>query len=321
MHLVTIKANDDLHPGVKLGDDILDLTVVGQFAPDLPGVPDSVRNILAGGAAVLANIQAILDRMASDSAFSVAIAAGGGLLNHGEVKYAAPLPDPRLIISSGRNSKLHAAELAIGNAPPAPERPSAFLKNPGAVIGPDESIILPSRYPGMVDWEAEFCAVIGRDCHNVSSSEAPDYIAGYTMINDVTARNFLPAPDASGKRTITVDAHELILLGKQLPTFCPMGPAIVTADEVSDPENINFALAVNGIEMQSGNSGDVFFSLAELVAYYSAFYRLQPGDIVTIGTPSGTGFSRSPQIFLKEGDRVTITCDVLGAFTNTVATQ
>jgi 2-keto-4-pentenoate hydratase/2-oxohepta-3-ene-1,7-dioic acid hydratase in catechol pathway len=170
----------------------------------------------------------------------------------------------------------------------------------------------------MVDWEAEFCGVIGRICHNVSAQEALDYVAGYTMINDVSARNWVkPMAQLSGLEA--TQAWDQNLLGKQFPTFCPMGPAVATKDEITNSNKVSFELKLNGKVMQSANTDDLAFDLAALISFYSQFHVFRPGDVISTGSPAGVGMGRKPFVFLKPGDIVEIRADGIGTMKNLVA--
>jgi 2-keto-4-pentenoate hydratase/2-oxohepta-3-ene-1,7-dioic acid hydratase in catechol pathway len=237
----------------------------------------------------------------------------GHLFRKSEVKFLAPVPDPVMILSCGANSRTHVAEMGTK----IPERPVAFIKNSGSVIGPGADIMLPKGHDRMVDWEIEFSGVIGRDCHQVTPEEALDFVAGYTLIIDVSARDWaVNFPALHGMEAIS--AWDDNLLGKQFPTFCPMGPLIATKDEVPRPENTTYKLSVNGVVKQNACSDDLIFSLAQLISHYSQRYRFQPGDIVTTGSPPGVGFARKPPEFLKPGDTVTISAAGIGTMSNTI---
>jgi 2-keto-4-pentenoate hydratase/2-oxohepta-3-ene-1,7-dioic acid hydratase in catechol pathway len=198
-----------------------------------------------------------------------------------------------------------------GDQAHAPEHPHAFIKNANAVIGPGEPIRLPAQCPDMVDFEGEFSIVIGRACHNVTAKQAKRFIGGYTLINDVSARNWNPAIG-------TPPDWELIHMGKQLPSFCPLGPAVVTAEEIADPDNVRLVTRLNGQVMQDANTSDLVFPIAEIIAYFSRWYPFSPGDVITTGTPSGVGFARKPPVFLKAGDVVAVSADPMGELANPV---
>jgi 2-keto-4-pentenoate hydratase/2-oxohepta-3-ene-1,7-dioic acid hydratase in catechol pathway len=201
----------------------------------------------------------------------------------------------------------HLEEMGV----PIPRHPVGFIKSSHAVIGPGAPIVLPQEFPDMVDLEGEFAFVLGRACHRVGAGEALDYVAGYTIVNDVSARNWVEEFLASKDPFFNI-------LGKQLPTFCPMGPALVTPEEVPDPHGLDLTTTLNGEVMQSANTRDLLFTVADLIAFYSRWYAFQPGDVITTGSPPGVGYGRDPKVFMKPGDVVSVTIDRLGTLSNAV---
>src|SRR5262249_1073547 len=159
-----------------------------------------------------------------------------------------------------------------------------------SIIGPEEPIRIPPSHPGMIDWEGEFSIVIGKACHGVKKSQALDYVAGYTIVNDVSPRDWEAPAFSSTGITGPTHACEQNLPGKLFPNFWPMGPVVATKDEVPDPGNVNIKTWLNGRLMQSANTDDLVFSVPELIEYYSQFYLFAPGDIITTGSPSGVGY-------------------------------
>jgi acylpyruvate hydrolase len=286
MKLVTLQ---DGRPGVLIGGD----------AVDASGVAPSMRGILERGDAALDQLKRLLDRPPSLIRAPV---------------LAAPIPDPGVILSAGLNYHAHLREMNT----PAPEQPTAFFKSPTAVTGPGQPIVLPPAHPDMVDWEGEFSAVIGRPCHNVSEAEALDYVVGYTLINDVSARDWVaPVFQAQGIMG-PIQAWERNILGKQFPTFCPLGPVIVTRDEVPDPDDVDLTTSLNGKAMQVANTGDLVFNIPRLIAYFSRFMRFRPGDVITTGSPAGVGYGRNPKVFMKPGDTVEVAAKGVGVLSNPV---
>ena len=170
----------------------------------------------------------------------------------------------------------------------------------------------------MVDYEAELSFVFGRTCHNVGVGEAMDYVAGYTIANDVSARNWVGEVMAAQGVFPAAQAWERNIMGKNFPTFTPCGPVIVTADEIADPHDLDLSLTLNGTVMQATKTDDLIFDLPQIIAYFSQWYRFQPGDIVTTGTPAGVGFGRDPKVFLKPGDTVAVTISGIGTLQNPV---
>jgi len=238
----------------------------------------------------------------------------GALVPRSGTRLLAPITDPALILSCGMNYREHLREMNT----PVPDYPTSFTKNIAGIIGPDAPIVLPPSNPDMVDWEGEFSVVMGRSCHRVSEAEALDYVAGYTLINDVSARDWV-APIFQSKVLMDgILAWERNLLGKQFPTFCPMGPVLVTCDEIRDPDDVHIETLLNGTVMQSANTSDLVFGVRKLIAYYSQFYRFSPGDVITTGSPSGVGYGRNPKVFMHAGDRIEVRASGIGVLANPV---
>ena len=217
-------------------------------------------------------------------------------------KLLAPL-QPVAILCIGLNYRKHAIETGIK----IPEYPVLFMKNPAAVANPGDPIVLPKVCvnPPQVDYEAELAAVIGKPARNVSAARALDYVLGYTAGNDVSARWWQQHAGASQW-----------IRGKSFDTFCPLGPELVTADEIPDPQNLQLRCILNNEVMQDGNTSDMIFSVAQLIAFLSEGTTLLPGTVILTGTPSGVGFVRQPPVFLKPGDVVTIEIERIGTLTN-----
>jgi len=315
MHLVTIERDGEERLGVLVGEEILDLSASEPVLGRL-GAPSSMRALLAAGDRALEAVRRAHDAASSDSVGGE-LRERGGLVAARDVHRLAPVPDPRIIVSAGGNFRAHVREMGVEVLP---TEPSAFLKSPNTVIGPDSPIILPRLHPDMVDWEAEVAVVIGRTCHNVDAEDAFDHVAGFTMVNDVSARDWVEALD--GLEGLEASrAWDKNILGKQFPTFCPMGPALATKDEIADWNAIRFTLFLNGVKMQEAVTDDLVFSVPEMIAYYSRFYRFLPGDIITLGSPSGVGLMQRPPLFLKEGDIVEVVGEGIGTLTNSVVAE
>jgi len=239
--------------------------------------------------------------------------AGAGL-PLAAVKIEAPIPRPaRNVMCVGKNYHEHAREFtksgfdssASSVADAIPTAPIIFTKVPECVVANGADIRYPTGVSDSLDYEAELGLVIGRGGRGISKADAYSHICGYTIINDVTAR------DLQGK-------HKQWFLAKSLDTFCPMGPWLVTADEV-DPANLNVKCWVNDELRQNANTRDLIFDIPTLIATISAGITLQPGDVIATGTPAGVGIGFTPPKFLKRGDRVTIEIEGLGRLSNTVA--
>lgn len=218
-----------------------------------------------------------------------------------EVALGPPLRRPSKIVCVGLNYRDHAAETSLE----VPERPLLFSKFSSSLIGPGEPITWPAGLTEQVDWEAELAVVIGRTLREADPETALDAIFGYTAANDVSARD-LQFSDGQWMRA------------KSLDTFCPLGPAVVTADEVSDPQALRVRARVNGETMQSGSTQDMVFGVAEILSFCSRSFTLLPGDLVLTGTPPGVGAFRSPPVFLRAGDRVEVEVEWIGTLANPV---
>jgi 2-keto-4-pentenoate hydratase/2-oxohepta-3-ene-1,7-dioic acid hydratase in catechol pathway len=220
-----------------------------------------------------------------------------------KVRLHAPLLNPPRIFAIGLNYRLHAIESGMA----IPTTPVVFFKMHTAIIGPGEPIVLPvnSTQP---DYEAELAFVIGRGGFRIPASEWHNHVYGYTIVNDVSARDVQSATSQWS-------------LAKSFPTFCPMGPAIVTADEIPDPHALRISLSIDGETLQDSSTSDLVFKIPDLVEYISSITPLLPGDIVSTGTPSGVGAGRNPKRWLRPGETVTVSVEGLGSLTNPVVAE
>jgi 2-keto-4-pentenoate hydratase/2-oxohepta-3-ene-1,7-dioic acid hydratase in catechol pathway len=237
------------------------------------------------------------------------IAAGGDLQPADssyalkEVKLLAPVPHPPKLICIGLNYLDHAKE----TGQQVPDVPTVFNKFTNVVIGPGAPIVLPnaSKAP---DYEAEMAVVIGPGGRNIPAGKAMEHVFGYTIVNDVSARDIQSATSQW-------------LLGKTCDTFAPMGPWIVTADEIADPHALDIWLEIGGERLQNSNTRELIFKIPRLIEYISSVVTLEPGDVIATGTPGGIGFKRNPQRLLKPGDEVTIHVEGIGELRNPVAAE
>jgi 2-keto-4-pentenoate hydratase/2-oxohepta-3-ene-1,7-dioic acid hydratase in catechol pathway len=234
-----------------------------------------------------------------------------------KAKLLPPIPHPGLLLSVGMNYHEHLKEMKT----PVPDKPAAFTKSVASIIGPGEPITLPRTNPDMVDWEGEFTVVIGRAGHRIPAEKALDHVAGYTIVNDVSARDWVAPIFRSSGIMGPIHAWEHNLLGKMFPTFCPMGPVLATRDEVPDPGKVGIVTRLNGQVMQNANTDDLVFSVARLIEYYSQFYRFLPGDCITTGSPSGVGFGRNPKVFMRPGDTIEVEVQGVGVLSNPIRAQ
>ncbi len=208
---------------------------------------------------------------------------------------------PTDLLCIGLNYAEHAAETNST----VPEHPMLFIKSSNALAGPHDAVELPT-VSDKVDFEAELVVVIGRDAKNVSEVDALGHVFGYTIANDLSARDWQKDKHLNGGQ---------FARGKSFDGFCPLGPAIVTADEIPDPQNLDIACRLNGQTMQSSNTSDMIFSVAQIVASLSRTMTVRKGSIILTGTPSGVGAARSPQVFLKPGDVTEVEIEKLGRLT------
>jgi 2-keto-4-pentenoate hydratase/2-oxohepta-3-ene-1,7-dioic acid hydratase in catechol pathway len=286
MKLVTVEVEGKACPGRLADDHIIDLSSIG---PDL-------RSILESDG---------LDRARS---------AEGRRISLRGARLLAPIQNPTMVLSVGMNYHEHLKEMKTA----VPEKPAAFTKSVASIIGPEAPILVPPDNPGMVDWEGEFSVVIGKPCHRVTAAQALDYVAGYTIVNDVSARDWVAPVFSSTGVMGPIHAWEQNLLGKMFPTFCPMGPVLATKEEVPDPGNVKIETWLNGKLMQSANTADLVFSVPKLIEYYSQFYLFKPGDVITTGSPSGVGYGRQPRLFMRPGDVVEVEVQGVGVLRNSI---
>lgn len=221
-----------------------------------------------------------------------------------DIRLRAPIPRPGKIIGIGLNYTDHARE--TGSA--IPTNPIMFAKFSSSVIGPNDNIRIHPDVTEKVDYEAELGVVIGKPALRVSVAEALDYVYGYTVINDVSARDIQKGKEYGGQW----------VRGKGFDTFCPMGPYITSADEVGDPQNLSVRAKLNDDLLQDGNTRDMIFNVATIISYISRGTTLEPGDIIATGTPNGVGDARTPPLYLNSGDVIEIEVGNLGKLVNRV---
>jgi 2-keto-4-pentenoate hydratase/2-oxohepta-3-ene-1,7-dioic acid hydratase in catechol pathway len=217
------------------------------------------------------------------------------------VRRRSPIAPPN-VVAIGRNYAEHAREMKSESLP---AEPLIFLKATTSVIGPDDAIVLPRSAPSEVDYEAELAVVIGKSAKEVRDKDALDYVLGYTCANDVSARDCQQRRDKQWAR------------GKSFDTFCPLGPVLVTADEL-DVSRLTIRSILNGRVMQEASTADMIFSVPQLVSYLSCQFTLLPGTVILTGTPPGVGAARTPPVFLKSGDDITVEIEGIGQLSNSV---
>lgn len=224
-----------------------------------------------------------------------------------EVNVLAPIPKPRKnIIGIGLNYTEHVAESArtLDTTGKLPQKPIIFSKPPTTVTATNTDIIKNTKLTSQLDWEVELAVVIGKKGKYVSKADAMDYVFGYTVINDISARD--------------CRREGQWIVSKGQDTFAPMGPVLVTKDEIKNPHSLNLSLKVNGIEKQNSNTKFLLFTINDLIEDLSTVFTLEPGDIIATGTPSGVGAGRDPQEWLYDGDVIEATVEGIGTIVNTV---
>ena len=284
MRLVTFTHAGSTRIGVQEDGQIVDLAAV---APDLPR---EMCAFLAAGQRAL-------------EAAAAAAQSGRGRLSAAEVRIGAPIQRPPKILAVGLNYADHVRETGRE----APKVPMIFNKQSTSVAAPGAPVHVP-RVSNQVDWEGELAFVIGKRCRHVPKERAASVIAGYTIVNDVSVRDW---------------QHRVptFTMGKSFDTHCPLGPAIVTADEVGDPHALDLRTWVNDDLRQSSNTRELIFDCFYLVEHLTTAFTLEPGDVISTGTPSGVGAAMNPPTFLKAGDTVRVAIDKLGELSNPVVPE
>ena len=281
MKIVTFQAaGGPAQTGVVQGDRVIPISHA-----EFP----SIYDLLASGAGGVTRLSSIMS-----GAPGVALAG---------VKLLAPVPRPPKFICVGLNYRDHAIESGMQ----IPSTPTIFSKFSSSVVGPGDAIVLPANST-QPDYEAELAFVIGRGGRHIPAERWREHVFGYTIVNDVSARDFQMATSQW-------------LMGKTFDTFAPMGPWIVTSDEIADPHALDISLEINGEVLQNSNTKELIFKIPELVAYLSSAFTLEPGDIVSTGTPPGVGFARKPPRYLKPGDDVVVRVQGIGELRNPVVAE
>ncbi len=217
---------------------------------------------------------------------------------------------PTAIFALGLNYGAHASEIGAKSVPVAP---LVFMKSPASAIGHREAILLPAAGPAKVDYEAELAIVIGKKGKNIKPSEVADYILGYTCANDVSARDWQIDKEFGQKGQW--------VRGKSFDTFCPLGPVLVTRDEIPNPNKLRIRSLLNGQVVQDANTDDMIFDIPAIISDISRSLTLLPGSVILTGTPAGVGFTRQPPIFLREGDEINIEIEGIGILSNPVRNE
>ena len=317
MKLLTLDTGGPGHPAVLIDEDTaLDLALAADTVARARLVPGSVRGILAAGDDGLDAVRRTVDAVgAMTDAGGDRLRERGVLRPFADAPLLPPVPDPNLILSEGLNYRRHLEEMS--DTPPPPY-PTAFVKAASSLNGSGKPIPVPPQCPDMIDFEGEFTFVVGRRCHNVPVEDAMSFIGGYTICNDVSARDWVGEVFAAEAKFGIIQAWERNIMGKQLPGFTPCGPVMVTADEIADPQDLQLTTTLNGEIVQSTKTDDLIYGVAEILSYFSQWYRFEPGDLFTTGSPAGVGFGRDPKLFMKAGDTIQVEVEGIGRLSNTL---
>jgi 2-keto-4-pentenoate hydratase/2-oxohepta-3-ene-1,7-dioic acid hydratase in catechol pathway len=295
MRLVTFHADPGPRLGALVDDGVVDLARASNGE-----LPDSMLGLIDAGPSAWDRAR---DLLARASAASVPLASA---------KLLAPIPRPRKnVVCLGLNYRDHAEEAARAAGKPLklPEHPIYFTKPPTSVIGPDEAIVYDPSLTTEVDWEVVLTLVIGKAGRDIAPERVAEHLFGYTAGNDVSARELQFRHGGQWFK------------GKSLDTFAPIGPCIVTTDELTDAGNLDVRCRVNGVEKQSSNTRELIFDIPSMVSILSAGVTLEPGDLIMTGTPHGVGFARTPPEFLQNGDVVEVEIEGIGMLRNPVVTR
>lgn len=298
MRFATFKHQDKTHIGLVENDVVTPIDSIGHKTGT--EFPASILEIIDGGDEILASIDAARKDLNENQLAAIALPLA-------EVTLLAPIPRPRKnIIGIGLNYTEHVAESArtLDTSKDLPQQPVIFSKPPTAVTATNTAIIHNPKLTQQLDWEVELAVVIGKGGKYISKENALDHVFGYTVINDISARDCRRAGQW--------------IVSKGQDTFAPMGPVLVTKDEIPDPHNLDLWLTVNGVEKQRSNTKFMLFRIADLIEDLSTVFTLEPGDIIATGTPAGVGAGRDPQEWMWHGDVVEATVEGIGTITNTI---
>lgn len=315
MRLVTYQHEGQARTGAQLGESVVDLNRAYRAALRHLGnttelavadlrLPGDMVNLLAGGEAALSAagraVTFVRERLtAGDDTLNTQ----GILYEREHVSLLSPVLRPNKVVCLGLNYRAHAAESGMA----APEYPVLFHKVSGSLIGQGQSIVVP-RISDKIDYEGELAVIIGKRGKYIAEDDVLSFVAGYAVANDVSARDLQ-------FRTSQWTT------GKMLDTFAPLGPALVTKDEVPNPNALHIRTLLNGEVMQDATTADMIFHVPFIVSYISQLITLEPGDVILTGTPPGVGQSREPQVFMKAGDNVTVEIEHLGVLSNPLVAE
>lgn len=310
MRLVSFLGHDGPRLGVQVDRGVVDLRAAAAARAASQGeelsdpllralIPGEMEAFIEGGSRCLdtarAAVQFALERGGEAQGQALTLPAG-------RARLLAPLRRPPKVVCIGLNYSDHAAE----SGAKVPEEPVFFTKFASSIVGPDEPVVHPGpELTEKLDYEVELAVVVGRRGRDIAADRAMDYVYGYTVLNDISARD-LQFRDGQWVK------------GKALDSFAPLGPCVVTADEVADPHRLGLRLRLNGQTMQNSSTSNLIFGVPTLIAFLSRLFTLEPGDIISTGTPPGVGFARKPPVYLKPGDVMEAEVEGIGALRNPV---
>ena len=287
MKLISYMGDDgQTHLGVVQQDQVINLHLASSAR-----LPDDMLQFLQLGDSAMEMARALVAENSAEYSADITLES---------VKLLAPITNPAKVVAIGLNYMDHVAEAGFE----VPEFATMFCKYSSAIIGSDDNIHWSQKLTQQVDYEAELALVIGKTARNVAAADAYDYIAGYLNCNDVTARDLQFRPGDQWLR------------GKCLDSFCPLGPWLVSADEIPDPHDLSIQCRVNGRVLQDSNTSQIIHRIPQLIEYLSEAFTLQPGDVIITGTPHGVGAFRKPPLWLTDGDVVEVEIEGLGVLTN-----
>lgn len=309
MRLVTFLRLGEPRLGAVVNEQVIDLNAGYHYLQERAGIPRAreraaavlppdILGFLSNGDEALSAARNVVEHVSKTE--SASLAGKGIVYALKAMTLKAPVPRPPKLILVGLNYRDHAEEAKMK----IPEEPTLFSKYPSVVVGPGEAIRMP-KVSDQIDYEGEFAFVIGKGGRDIPRERALEHVVGYTIMHDVSCRDYQMR---TGQW----------MIGKTFDTFAPMGPYLVLKDEIPDPHNLDLTTRLNGEVMQHSNTKNLIFNVFDLIAYMSQVFTLEPGDVVSTGTPAGVGFARKPPIFLKPGDSVRIAIAGLGVLENPV---
>jgi acylpyruvate hydrolase len=299
MKLITFRFNDQVQLGVLKGEVTVNLKALSNIYTsinkEISQLPNEMLQLIKLGKQGTDTVETMLKWLEENEEHKSEVE-----IDSDSIEILAPITNPGKVVCVGNNYMDHCIEQ---NVEP-PKKPMIFSKWASCIIGPNEEVVLPVE-SNQVDYEAELAVIIGKAGKNIPEDQALDYIYGYTVMNDVSARD-IQFEDVQWVR------------GKSYDTFAPLGPAIITADEIEDPHNLDIRLTVNGEILQNSNTKHLIHKIPYIISYLSKGFTFQPGDVIATGTPHGVGVFRNPPVFLKTGDVCRIEIEKVGTLQNKI---